>query len=197
VTCRPILIPSSAIHRSSRQPIIHQHSFVPKGITSPSMASSHPGGGPNSHLSSPALSAHLGPESPDIRSSRHEYQDSKFNLLHTVSPFEDPSDDGRKQSQSPYSDEKVAGAKTANGKKMEVVDKQKISGSRKRWLFFVWLLTFWIPSFVVRWIVRTPRRDVREAWREKFAINMLIWLSCGGVIFFMSMFVSSLFISLI
>jgi chitin synthase len=143
----------------------------------------------SSHLSSPALSAHPGPESPGARAPGAEYQDSKFNLLPAVSTYpEETSDDGRKISQSPFSDEKVRGSKTADGKKMEVVDKQKVSGSRKRWLFFVWLLTFWMPSFLIRWIVRTTRKDVREAWREKLAINMLIWLSCCGVVFFMSTF---------
>jgi hypothetical protein len=138
----------------------------------------------SAHLSSPALSAHLGPESPGSRTPHGEYQDSKFNLLSTTSPY-DVSDDGRKNSQSPFSDEKAVGSRTVSGKKLEVIEKQKTSGSRKRWMFFVWLLTFWIPGFVIRWIVRTPRKDIREAWREKFAINMLIWISCGGVMFFM------------
>jgi hypothetical protein len=134
------------------------------------------------------LSAHLGHESPGAITPGTEFQDSKFNLLPAVSTFpEEQSDDGRKNSQSPFTDEKAQGSKTVNGKKMEVVEKLKVSGSRKRWLFFVWLLTFWMPSFLIRWIVRSPRKDVREAWREKLAINMLIWLSCCGVIFFMSM----------
>jgi hypothetical protein len=149
---------------------------------------SHPDNRSSAHLSSPALSARLGPESPGSRTPGTEYRDSKFNLLHSVSPYgEEVSDDGRKLSQSPFEDEKIQGTKTKGGKKMEVVDKEKVSGSRKRWLFFVWLLTFWIPPFVVRWIVRTPRKDIREAWREKLAINILIWLSCCGVVFFMSM----------
>jgi chitin synthase len=28
------------------------------------------------------------------------------------------------------------------------------------------------------------RKDVRLAWREKLAINLLIWFSCGFVVFF-------------
>ena len=72
-----------------------------------------------------------------------------------------------------------------NEKQTEVVEEVKVSGSRKRWMFFVWMLTFWIPPFAIRWIVRSPRKDIIDAWREKLAINMLIWLSCGLVMFFM------------
>lgn len=125
----------------------------------------------------------MGPESPTHSRIQGEYQDSKFNLLPTVIPYsENTSDDGRKNSQSPFSDEKRAKSPKA---KMEVVERQKISGSRKRWMFFVWLVTWWVPPFVVGWIVRTKRKDVREAWREKFAINLLIWLSCAALMFFM------------
>jgi len=127
--------------------------------------------------SSPALSAQL--------SGRRTPHDSKHNLISNVSPFRDtPSPSELPLSASQYNDEKTA--REANlEENMVVVEEQKISGSRKRWVFFVWLLTFWLPSFVIRWIVRTPRRDIRQAWREKLAINMLIWLSCAGVMFFM------------
>ena len=69
---------------------------------------------------------------------------------------------------------------------LKEVDVIETSGSRKRWLFVVYLLTFYIPDFLIRWIGRMPRKDVRTAWREKLAINMLIWLSCALVVFLMS-----------
>jgi chitin synthase len=151
------------------------------------MASSFKGGDHrySMNMSSPALSAHgLGNESPTrVKTPGTEFQDSKFNLLTSTTPYEDSSEDGRKNTPSPVSNEKAP--KKKKDKKLEVVDKQKISGSRKRWVFFVWFLTWWVPPFVVKWIVGTKRLDVREAWREKFAINLLIWLSCAGVMFFM------------
>ncbi|EKG14177.1 Cytochrome b5 [Macrophomina phaseolina MS6] len=76
-------------------------------------------------------------------------------------------------------------AEKGNEVKMEEVETHKESGSRKRWMFFVMCLTWWIPDWAVRKIGRMPRPDVRTAWREKLAINMLIWLSCAFVIFFM------------
>jgi chitin synthase len=68
------------------------------------------------------------------------------------------------------------------------VDDLPVSGSRKRWMALVWLLTFYIPDFLVNWVGRMKRKDVRIAWREKFAINLLIWLSCLFVIFFIGIY---------
>jgi chitin synthase len=71
---------------------------------------------------------------------------------------------------------------------MEEIDAVVISGSRKRWLALVYLLTFYIPDFMIKWVGRMKRNDIRMAWREKFAINLLIWLSCGFVVFFIVIF---------
>lgn len=79
-------------------------------------------------------------------------------------------------------------AEKGNEKKMEEVDDVVTSGSRKRWLAVVWLLTFYVPDFLIKWIGRMKRADIRTAWREKFAINLLIWISCGFVIFFIVIF---------
>ncbi|KAF2265947.1 hypothetical protein CC78DRAFT_460208 [Lojkania enalia] len=69
--------------------------------------------------------------------------------------------------------------------KLEEVDVVETSGSRKRWLFVVYAMTWWIPDILIKWIGRMKRKDVRVAWREKLAINMLIWLSCAFVVFLM------------
>lgn len=79
-------------------------------------------------------------------------------------------------------------AEKGNKKKMEEVDVVPTSGSRKRWLFIVYMMTFLVPDFAIKWFGKMPRRDVRIAWREKFAINLLIWLSCAFVIFFIVVF---------
>jgi chitin synthase len=70
-------------------------------------------------------------------------------------------------------------------KNLEEVEVLTESGSRKRWMFIVWSMTWLIPDFAIRVIGRIKRKDVRIAWREKFAINMLIWLSCAFVVFLM------------
>ncbi|KAF3908262.1 Myosin-X [Arthrobotrys entomopaga] len=66
----------------------------------------------------------------------------------------------------------------------EEIDEIVVSSSRKRWLFIVWALTFYVPDFMLSWLGRMKRKDIRVAWREKLAINVLIWLSCAFVIFF-------------
>nr|OQO25199.1 hypothetical protein B0A51_07961 [Rachicladosporium sp. CCFEE 5018] len=65
------------------------------------------------------------------------------------------------------------------------IEEHPMSGSRKRWLVLVYFLTWLVPDFAIRLIGRMPRKDVRRAWREKLAINMIIWLSCAFVVFFM------------
>ncbi|KAI9797038.1 MAG: hypothetical protein M1835_002288 [Candelina submexicana] len=79
-------------------------------------------------------------------------------------------------------------AEKGNEKIMEEVDEVPLSGSRKRWLAVVWLLTFYIPNFGIKWVGRMKRKDIQTAWREKFAINLLIWLSCAFVVFFIVAF---------
>lgn len=78
-------------------------------------------------------------------------------------------------------------AEKSNEKREQVVEEYKTSASRVRWLVIVYGLTWLLPDFLLRWVMRQPRKDVRVAWREKLAINMLIWLSCAFVVFFMSM----------
>ncbi|GAM84665.1 hypothetical protein ANO11243_026640 [Dothideomycetidae sp. 11243] len=72
-----------------------------------------------------------------------------------------------------------------NDSKMAAIEELPKSGSRKRWLAVVWLITWWVPDFLIRLVGRMPRKDVRTAWREKLAINMLIWFSCLLVVFVM------------
>lgn len=76
-------------------------------------------------------------------------------------------------------------AEKGNETKAAEVEVLPMSGSRKRWLFLVYLLTWFIPDFLIRLVFRMPRKDIRMAWREKLAINFIIWLSCAFVVFFM------------
>ncbi|KAM7203794.1 chitin synthase-like protein [Naviculisporaceae sp. PSN 640] len=79
-------------------------------------------------------------------------------------------------------------AERANEKDLVEVEEYKDSPSRKRWVFLVYLLTFFIPDFAIRILGRMPRKDVRMAWREKLAINMIIWFSCLVAAFFIVVF---------
>jgi len=72
----------------------------------------------------------------------------------------------------------------------EVVEEVPTSAARKRWMFLVWLLTWYIPDFALRLLgqKKFKRKDIRTAWREKLAINYLIWIACGFSIFFIAFF---------
>ncbi|KAB2104734.1 Chitin synthase 6 [Alternaria gaisen] len=69
-----------------------------------------------------------------------------------------------------------------------VVTETPITGTRRLWVAFVWALTFWIPSPLLKWFGRMKRPDVRMAWREKFVLVMLIVLLNAIIIFYMVAF---------
>ncbi|KAG0695993.1 glycosyltransferase family 2 protein [Suillus ampliporus] len=64
------------------------------------------------------------------------------------------------------------------------VEEVPSSSSRRWWLFLVWSFTGWIPSFVLRYVGRMKRPDIRLAWREKLTIFILIFLMNALVIFY-------------
>ncbi|KAI9672401.1 MAG: hypothetical protein M1817_003423 [Caeruleum heppii] len=68
------------------------------------------------------------------------------------------------------------------------VTEQIISKMRRLWVAVVWALTFWIPSFVLRYVGRMKRPDVRFAWREKLVLFALIALLNATVVFYIVVF---------
>ena len=59
-----------------------------------------------------------------------------------------------------------------------------LTPSRRLWVAIVWSLTFWIPSFMLRYVGRMKRPDVRMAWREKLVLILLIFLLNATVVFY-------------
>ena len=68
------------------------------------------------------------------------------------------------------------------------VEISRTSSTRKAWVVVVWLLTWWIPGFVLKYIGRMKRKDVQMAWREKVTICFFIFLLCGTVVFYIIFF---------
>jgi chitin synthase len=60
--------------------------------------------------------------------------------------------------------------------------------SRRLWVVIVWALTFWIPSFVLRYVGRMKRPDVRMAWREKLVLVWAILLMNAIIVFWIVAF---------
>ncbi|KAI9438359.1 glycosyltransferase family 2 protein [Lactarius indigo] len=67
-----------------------------------------------------------------------------------------------------------------DGETAEII---KETSARRRWVAICWLLTWWVPTPFLRWFGRMKRMDVRQAWREKLALNMIIWLFCASAVF--------------
>lgn len=61
---------------------------------------------------------------------------------------------------------------------------QKTTFGRRLWVGVVWLLTWWIPSFLLTHVGRMKRPDVRLAWREKFLLFVGILFLNGAVVFY-------------
>ncbi|KXN67642.1 glycosyltransferase family 2 protein, partial [Conidiobolus coronatus NRRL 28638] len=60
--------------------------------------------------------------------------------------------------------------------------KAKQTNVRKWWVRFVWLMTFWIPSFLLQWRGMNHSK-IRMAWREKVTLCALIAFLWGSVLF--------------
>lgn len=65
----------------------------------------------------------------------------------------------------------------------ETTEVLKESSARRRWVGVCWALTWWMPSLFLKWIGRMKREDIRQAWREKLAINFIIWFFCACAVF--------------
>ncbi|OTB03288.1 glycosyltransferase family 2 protein [Hypoxylon sp. CI-4A] len=68
----------------------------------------------------------------------------------------------------------------AQGKHVEATS---LTTSRRLWVGFVWVLTFWIPSAALTHIGRMKRPDVRQAWREKFVLVLIIFFMNAFIVF--------------
>ncbi|KAI0165689.1 glycosyltransferase family 2 protein [Xylariaceae sp. FL1272] len=73
----------------------------------------------------------------------------------------------------------------AKGKHVET---EEVSRGRRVWVALVWALTFWIPSFLLHYVGRMKRPDVRMAWREKFVLVWLIIFMNAVIVFFIIFF---------
>ncbi|KAI1436638.1 glycosyltransferase family 2 protein [Xylaria sp. CBS 124048] len=76
-------------------------------------------------------------------------------------------------------------AADAKGKHVET---EEVTTRRRMWVAFVWTMTFWIPSFLLRYVGRMKRPDVRMAWREKLVLVWLILILNAIVVFFIIFF---------
>ncbi len=74
-------------------------------------------------------------------------------------------------------------ANIGGGKAKPVV--LKTTMERRLWVAFTWAMTWWIPSFLLKYVGRIKRQEMRMAWREKFVICAMIFISNAFIIFYM------------
>lgn len=68
------------------------------------------------------------------------------------------------------------------------VEEVPSSRSRRTWLWLVWACTWYMPSFLLAFLGRMKRPDIRLAWREKVTIFFLIFILNCLVIFWVVAF---------
>ncbi|KAF1923295.1 glycosyltransferase family 2 protein [Didymella exigua CBS 183.55] len=69
-----------------------------------------------------------------------------------------------------------------------MVTEMPITATRRMWIAFVWVCTFWLPSPALKYIGRMKRPDVRMAWREKLVLFFLILLLNATIVFYIVAF---------
>ncbi|CAG8613826.1 12456_t:CDS:2 [Cetraspora pellucida] len=95
--------------------------------------------------------------------------------------------DGKSDGHSPPSDQSKEEKNIGNGNK-ETIEEIPVTKTRRYWVAFVWLITWWIPSFLLNWVGKMKRPDVRMAWREKFTLCVIIFLLSAFIIFYIIFF---------
>lgn len=111
-----------------------------------------------------------------------------YNNTHNQQQHYYDSEDDEEEEQIPIDEDylkKFHGDLEHNTGYKNNVEVVEVDGERKGWVWFVWLLTFWIPSPFLKYMMRMKRREVRMAWREKLVICFLILLLNGAIIFYM------------
>ncbi|KAL0253811.1 hypothetical protein I308_101188 [Cryptococcus tetragattii IND107] len=89
---------------------------------------------------------------------------------------------------TPYTPDLEADGMVVKEKKVLATEVMATSKARRWWIRITWMMTWWIPSFLLVHLGRMKRADVRMAWREKLTIFMMIFLSCAVVLFYIIFF---------
>ncbi|KAK6336816.1 hypothetical protein TWF718_009604 [Orbilia javanica] len=91
------------------------------------------------------------------------------------------ADKGEKEIDAGYNPEILKDEEV--GKKAKIKKAPRTLG-RRVWVAFVWAMTFWIPSILLRYVGRMRRPDVRFAWREKVVLFFWILVANAALVFY-------------
>ncbi|KAF5025471.1 hypothetical protein F66182_2447 [Fusarium sp. NRRL 66182] len=88
-----------------------------------------------------------------------------------------------------YNDDgEFTGALDPDLAKDKKIETKEIPFGRRVWVAFVWAITFWIPSPLLKFVGRMRRPDVRMAWREKFVLCFIIFFLNAMIVFWIIWF---------
>ncbi|KAI9094005.1 chitin synthase 6 [Phlyctochytrium arcticum] len=146
------------------------------------MSSSRPGSRPQSRASTIAKTNkvgidHLPPPRSDgpITGESHRDEDLRRE-------FPEEDDAKKKYAIPPPSPIK----KKKKEKKERVPDTRTFA--RRWWVRYTWCVTWWIPTAFLKCCGGMYNADIRQAWREKVALCVVILIMCGTMIFFVQFF---------
>ncbi|KAJ6489438.1 glycosyltransferase family 2 protein [Mycena vulgaris] len=115
------------------------------------------------------------------RFTSHNDGDTASNLgSESYAPSRNMFGAGDAKGAAPLLDKDALAGEIQEGETVEVI---KETSARRRWVTLCWLLTWWVPNPCLSYCGRMKRMDVRQAWREKLALNILIWFMCACTAF--------------
>ncbi|KAL7750262.1 hypothetical protein RI367_004435 [Sorochytrium milnesiophthora] len=95
-----------------------------------------------------------------------------------------PNEAGGSSADKPAGADGVKGGDVAETQEEKTVEEIIVSSDRRRWVFLTKMLTWWVPTAFLRWCGGMDRSDIQMAWREKFAICIIIGFACACQLFF-------------
>ncbi|KAI8384891.1 chitin synthase-domain-containing protein [Radiomyces spectabilis] len=123
------------------------------------------------------------------------YSDDQRSFMSDDDYYQDPPYHSYQDNDSHYGSEAFTASQsgTMEMKKMlpgnveveEPPEEEPLSATRKHWLRFVWVMTWWIPSKFLLMCGKMKRPDIQLAWREKVALCMIIFFISGCMILFL------------
>ena len=115
----------------------------------------------------------------DVRSALTSHRDNETESNFGTESYA-PSRNMFQNADKGMVDKEALAGEIQEGETVEII---KESSARRRWVALCWILTWWIPNPVLAYVGRMKRPDIQQAWREKLALNIIIWFICGCAVF--------------
>ncbi|KAJ3353007.1 hypothetical protein HDU83_007381 [Entophlyctis luteolus] len=88
----------------------------------------------------------------------------------------------RKHSDETDVEEELAKSAEPAAEKPKIIE--RMSKTRRQWVYFTWCVTWWIPDYLLHKLGKMSQPGVRMAWREKVAICFIVAMLSAVMLFF-------------